>query len=351
MYDVVFYVAYPYYFPHFLPISKECKKNNLKVKYILSNNQNNKLMKKISIEEKLDYDFGEEKLFLINTKVIIFANVFSESLKLKAKKIFLCHGTGTKQCGFEMAFKIKDIVIVEGEYRYNKFLKLYPEYKNKLKKVGYSKLDPIVNITEESKNKLYEQYNLNKEKKTILYAPTFFPSSIEKMSDNFPNDFKEFNIIVKPHYISLERKRYKAQQRKFKKWEKFENCKIMDVNEYSLIPFLTIADLMISDESAAIFEFSSLNKPVIINKFLKLRWSYYLNPKKLFKRMDKDIDEYRDIGPNPKSYSEMVKNVYEEIKNNKNYEQKRLEKSIDICGIIDGKVSLRIVNIIKDISE
>ncbi|MCI0500695.1 MAG: CDP-glycerol glycerophosphotransferase family protein [Epsilonproteobacteria bacterium] len=347
--DVVFYVAYPYYFPHFLPISKELEKQNFRVKYVLSDTQNSEVMEKIAKDEGLDFVFGEENLYTIDTKVIVFANVFEKSEELKAKTIFLCHGTGTKQCGFETALQINDIVIVEGEYRYNQFSKLYPKFAHKLKKVGYSKLDSVVNISGNDKETLFRKYNLDSTKKTILYAPTFFPSSIEKMSDSFPADFSECNIIVKPHYISLERSRYKNQQKKFAKWAKYPNCQIMPVNEYNLVPFLSIADVMISDESAAIFEFASLNKPVIINRFLKLRWTYYLNPKKLLKRRDKDVDGYRSIGENPKSYKEMVVAVKEELQNPSKYEEERLQKAVDICGIIDGKVSSRIVEVVKEL--
>lgn len=347
--DVVFYVAYPYYFPHFLPISKELEKQNYQVKYVLSDTQNSVVMEKIAQDEKLDFIFGEEHLLTLDTKVVIFGNVYEKAEELEAKTIFLCHGTGTKQCGFETALKINDIVIVEGEYRYNQFSSLYPEYKNKLRKVGYSKLDAVINISNEDKIELFKKYNLNRDKKTILYAPTFFPSSIEKMADSFPADFSECNIIVKPHYISLERTRYKNQQKKFAKWAKYTNCQIMPVSEYNLVPFLAICDVMISDESSAIFEFTSLNKPVIINRFLKLRWTYYLNPKKILKRMDKDIDGYRNIGENPKSYKEMVVAVKNELQNPSKFEQERVKKSVDICGNIDGKVSFRIVEVVKEL--
>ncbi len=349
--NIYFYVAYPYYFPHFLPISNELELNNHKVTYILSDKQNTQNMEDIAKENNLNYELGSDKLLTIKADVAIFANVFDKVDMIDAKTIFLCHGTGTKQCGFERALKVFDIVLVEGEYRFKQFSRLYPESKEKLRQVGYSKLDPIVNITEDEKFKLYDKYNLDRTKKTILYAPTFFPSSIEKMSDKFPDDFKNYNIIVKPHYLSWERKRYKKQRVKFTKWEKYQNCSIMGVDEYSLIPFLIIADVMISDESAAIFEFASLNKPVIINKFLKLRWSYYLNPKKIFKRMDTDIDEYRKIGENPNSYKDMIVSVNQELSNPNKYENERLAKAIDICGSIDGNVLNRIIQIIKELCE
>jgi CDP-glycerol glycerophosphotransferase (TagB/SpsB family) len=166
------------------------------------------------------------------------------------------------------------------------------------------------------------------------------------MSDTFPNDFEEFNIIVKPHYLSFHRSRYKNQIKKFDKWSKYSNCVVVDPSEYSLVPFLTLADIMISDESSAIFEFTALNKPVILNKFLKLRWSYYLNPKKLLKRMDSGIDMYRAIGDNAKNYKQMVEMVKDNIQNKNKYEKIRLEYTNAICGIVDGNVSKRIYDII-----
>lgn len=348
-YDIVFYAAYPYYFPHFLPISKELISQKYNVLYILSDKQNSKLMQKIAEDENLNYEFGEEKLFEIDTKIIFFANAFSRANELKAKTIFLCHGTGTKQCGFDLAFEVNDIILVEGNYRFNKFSKMFSDKLDKLKKVGYSKLDSIANIDKNQKQEILNKYNLDINKKTILYAPTFFPSSIEKMSDSFPDDFKEYNIIVKPHYISLERKRYKNQQKKFKKWSQFSNCRIMGVEEYNLVPFLGLADVMISDESAAIFEFASLNKPVVINRFLKLRWSYYLNPKKLLKRMDKGIDEYRKIGFNPTTYKQMILDVKHELNDTKKFEIQRLKMAKEICGDVDAQVSKRIVEVVREL--
>jgi len=273
-----------------------------------------------------------------------------EADELKATTIFLEHGIGTKSIGFYHIVEYIDIYLVEGSYKYDRLKELYPKHESKLEKVGFSKFDPIANLDDKTKEALYKRNNLDKNRKTILYAPTFFPSSIEKMSDKFADDFKEYNIIVKPHYLSLERKRYNKQQKKFAKWATYENCTIMPVKEYNLVPFLILADVMISDESAAIFEFASLNKPVVINRFLKLRLSYYLSPKKLLKRMDKGIDEYRKIGENPTTYQEMVKVVHQELQDGKKFEAQRKSMAKDICGITDGKVSQRIVDIIKDLS-
>ena len=348
-YDVIFYVAYPYYFPHFLPIEVVLKKEGLSVHFVLSNEQNTDLMLQIAKKNSLDYTLGKDALKILDAKVIFFANVPDVNLQIKAKKVFLCHGTGTKQCGFENALERCDIVFVEGTYRYEYYTKMFSQYKNKIKKVGYSKLDPLFDIQDIQVTKLKEKYNLDSSKKTILYAPTFFPSSIEKMDDNFPKDFKEYNILVKPHYLSWERKRYAKQRKKFEAWSKYDNCHIYMSKEYDLVPFLMMADVMISDESSAIFEFASLNKPVIINRFLKLRWSYYLNPKKLFNRMDKNMNRYRVLGENPTSYKEMLYVTKKALADNSAFEEARLSLAKDVCGKLDGKASLRIVEVVKDL--
>ncbi len=349
MYDAVFYVAYPYYFPHFLPISQELKRRGKKCLYLLSDKQNSVLMEKIAKEEELAYEFGEEKIFEVETKVVFFANPFSEAGQLKAKTVFLCHGTGTKKCGFKTAFSVNDFVLVEGDYRFKKFRAKFPEKKEKMHKVGYSKLDAAVNFSEDEKRAFFEQLGLDTKKKTILYAPTYYPSSIEKMSNTFPKDFANYNIVVKPHYLSLERKRYKKQQQKFAKWAKFSNCVVADASHYNLVPFMAIADVMISDESAAIFEFTALNKPVVINRFLKLRLSYLLNPKKLLSRMDSGMDQYRSIGKNAASYKEMLRCVNEELEDHSEYEAVRLEYAKEICGEVDGRVSQRIADLVEKI--
>jgi len=347
-FKIIFYVEYPYYFPHFLPIGEVLEKRGHHVTYVLSNEQNSKLMLEIAKKNQLNYLLGREYLFSLESDFIFFANIFKEREKIQAKSIFMDHGVGTKACDYQRALELNDLVLVEGEYRFRTLNQNYSHHKDKIKKVGFSKLDAVVNFSKEEQEIYILKYNLDTNRPTILYAPTFFPSSIEKMSPTFPDDFKDCNIIVKPHYLTLHRNRYKRQQALLKKWLKYDNCSVCDASEYSLVPFLKLCDIMISDESSAIFEFTALNKPVILNRFLKLRWSYYLNPKKLLKRLDKGIDTYRKIGDNANSYVEMVQMVYDNLKNPSKYQQIREEFTIEICGKVDGKASERIVDVIEE---
>ena len=61
--------------------------------------------------------------------------------------------------------------------------------------VGFCKLDPIING--ETTGFDLNQLGLKTEKKTLIYAPTFYPSSIERFPKNFPEDFSKYNILIK----------------------------------------------------------------------------------------------------------------------------------------------------------
>jgi len=305
-------------------------------------------MQLIAKENRLKYFFGEEILFDKIADVIFFAGPYKKAKELEAITIFLEHGIGTKSTTFFSSIEYFNIYIAEGIQKYNRMKKLYPQYENKLALVGFSKFDEIVNFSKQEKDVLFQKYGLDNKKKTILYAPTFFPSSIEKMADDFPNEFKEYNIWIKPHYLTYERKKYKNHLRKFYIWQTYENCSILPLSEYNLLPFLATSDVMISDESSAMFEFASLNKPVVSNQYFKLRWSYYLMPWKLAKRIDQSKAQYRTMMDTASSYEETLKYTREALKNPAKLEDKRLEFSKDICGEIDGRVSERIYKVVKE---
>ncbi|GIQ98192.1 MAG: hypothetical protein CM15mP4_0290 [Candidatus Neomarinimicrobiota bacterium] len=52
-------------------------------------------------------------------------------------------------------------------------------------------------IKKSKRYKRFLEHRLNK--KNILFAPTFYPSSIEKFGIHFGELTKNFNVILKPH--------------------------------------------------------------------------------------------------------------------------------------------------------
>jgi CDP-glycerol glycerophosphotransferase (TagB/SpsB family) len=218
---------------------------------------------------------------------------------------------------------------------------MYPN--NKFIDVGFSKLDPIFNS--ETCGLDLDSLKLDPSKKTIIYAPTFYPSSLERFPKNFPEDFQEFNLIIKPHYFSLSKEKYKNQRKLLEHWKKYTNVYLAKVDDYSLVPFMAIADLLISDTSSAIIEFAALDKPVIWCNFLKLRWTYRgIFSYRFKKRMDKDYQEYSKVAVRSDSYKMLKDNVSKQILNPKVLSEQRLHYAEKMAGTLDGKASKRIVD-------
>ena len=350
----VFYTEQIYYLPQFIPVAEELKKRKLEYLFIIKEsgkrdifNQNEDIIR-ICEKEDIPYQIGTSNLEDKDIQYLISGNTIPSVDISYKKSVLIAHGIGTKTGNFSEDKNLYDIRFVEGEFRLNKLNELYPESSTLLDNVGFSKLDTVLAYTDKDILDLKEQYGLNPQKKTILYAPTFYPSSIEKMSDKFPEEFSEYNIIVKAHHYTYLRKRYKGQRKKLNKWKKYSNVYFAEFEDYNISPFYAISDILISDESSVVFEFAALDKPVILNRFIKLRLSYRLFGKyKLKKRMESSMDQFRNIGENVNKYKHLKKVVDTEIQNPEKHKIRRTECTHQIIGPVDGKVSIRMVDILE----
>lgn len=114
---------------------------------------------------------------------------------------------------------------------------------------GMPKMDYIFENKKVIKNKILNQYKFLKEKKNVLYAPTFRAKEENKFDDLVKNfDYKNFNLIVKLH----------------PKCPKIDNDKILTCDDFSSLELLTIADYLITDYSAISIEAAVLNIPIIL---------------------------------------------------------------------------------------
>ena len=352
-YFAIFFAHYLYYLPQYIPVAKELKKRGLPFLFVIDQGKKRDIFQqddfiiefcKNNTIDFLFYDKAQE--LNISCDFLICGSGTPEEINLEYKKTtLLVHGIGTKVGCFEEKQNRYDIRFIEGEFRKQKLKELYPNAGNIVVNAGFAKLDTAFNMTNNDKVDFIKKLNLDPSKKTILYAPTFYPSSIEKMSKEFPNDFSNFNIVIKPHFFSFLRKKYAKQRVLLEKWKQYKNVYVANFSDLDLSPFMATADLMISDESSAMFEFISLNKPLIINRFLKLRLSYRLWGKRKYnKRIDQEIAKFKDVGTNIYKYKYLKEAVLKEMENPKIMESKRLECTKMIVGPTDGKVSERIVD-------
>lgn len=202
-------------------------------------------------------------------------------------------------------------------------------YSGKFNETGYPRIDLTLNITEEEKKSLKDTLNINNDKKTILYAPTWRGTlgSPEAESEQLINEIKklkelDINLIFRGHYF-VENAIYEGSLND-----------IVVPEEINTNELLSIVDLLITDYSSIAFDFMVTDKPII----------YYLY----------DIDSYkkeRGLYFNEKSLpGEYASNSIEliELANNaiktdclhSNYKQAKET----FTPHEDGKVSSRVVN-------
>jgi len=354
-YHTIFLVHHLYYIPQFIPVAKELKRRNKEILFLLlglDSPDKNQIAYSFCKENDFNPCFYDKNAPVFNCDFLINGAHAFPLIDINYKyTASIIHGIGTKAGYYTEEQNKHDIRFVEGEQRVKMIQELFPESKCQLFNVGFAKLDEAFSQDNAGKTEMLRSIELNPDKKTILYAPTFYPSSIENMPLNFPENFKDYNIIVKPHFFSFEKKKYNHQVKKFGEWQKFPNVYLAEADKFNLVPFMAVADIMLSDESSAIFEFAALNKPVILNQNVKYRLTYRIFKSKVKKRMDDSMNPFKAVAKTIHKYSELKQAISFELENPQNRENERKKISQQIVGTTDGQVSIRIVNILDNFSK
>jgi len=351
--QLVFDVLHLYYLPQYLPVYEELlKKSNNHATFVFYHGVHDLVIKKIIKQHSLKYKWVDNEQqardFYIETTPdwVFFANAFPylNELHKVCKSVQLGHGIGPKASYYSKSDTPTTVRFVEGQYRTQRLQSMYPN--DTFVDVGFCKLDPIINGT--CQNLKLDDIGLDSSKKTLLYAPTFYPSSIECFAKDWPTEFSDYNILIKPHYFSVSKDKYKKQRKLLELWSTFDNVYLAKVEDHSLVPFMAIADLLISDASSALFEFAALNKPVVWCDFLKLRWSYRGIFSYRFKqRMDQDFGEYAQIAVHAKKYNKLKKTIIEQLDNPQSLQDIRLNFASKLAGTLDGNASKRIIDYLQ----
>ena len=261
--------------------------------------------------------------------------------------IMIYHGIGVKPSYWRDNNKRLDVRFVEGQYRIDQLRKHGVD--TDLVLTGYIKLDSLFNENSNYYKEKEELLGLDESKKTILYAPTFYPSSLEKLGLSLGDITSGYNLIIKPHMwtyyldsfggISLKGQRKLI----FKLIDQFDHIRLLEPAEYNVTPYYKISDLLLTDASSTIYEMIALSKPVVVNRFYHLKLSHRIFQKRLYKRrldkeMNDEVEKFCFLADNVKQLPLAIENALNQ--NNKNtalikeYQKKMLYK-------LDGSASMR----------
>lgn len=215
--------------------------------------------------------------------------------------------------------------IISGSKAMTKYFSKAFNYDEKyFKNYGLPRMDYLLHNEKKLKNEIYKEYPYLKNKKVILYAPTFRTTN-DDQTDELINsiDLDKYNLIIKAH----------ARQ------ELKHNKKVHTCDKYSALDLITVCDYIITDYSGIAIEAAILDKKTLY---------YVFDYEKYKKNNGLNIDLYKEM---PGCVFSDAKDISKFIEKDK-YDMKVLydykNRYIDVQ---DGTSTRKIVDLINDCME
>lgn len=74
------------------------------------------------------------------------------------------------------------------------------------------------------------------------------------MPEDWPEAFPDCDILLKPHFFSMTMPAYRRQRARLEAWAaRYDHVSLAGAADYSLLPYMARADLLISEASSALF--------------------------------------------------------------------------------------------------
>jgi CDP-glycerol glycerophosphotransferase len=176
--------------------------------------------------------------------------------------------------------KMIDLMICGSDFSYDTYRRAFL-YNGRIEKIGTPRCDILFNkdFGNQIREKLINAYGIDKNKKIILYAPTFRDNSnnnewMIQLEDLYSKIGNEYNILVRLH-PNMKKNPFK------------ESKSIIDVTDYPDMQELICAiDMLITDYSGCSFDMLIANKPCILyipdlDEYLKKERELYFDIKSL----------------------------------------------------------------------
>ena len=243
---------------------------------------------------------------------------------------------------------VRYLRFVEGQYRIDMFGKMGLSDNIELHVVGTPKLDAYFS-GKYSNREFLENLGLDPEKRTVLYAPSYKPTSIFDLGREITSKAltDKYNVIIKLHPYSWAGKYASHKQHKYIQKCVKSNPKVVLVpkSDHNIVPYLFAADTLISDASGVINEFLVLEKcGVIFDKgFSEI--SHSDGEPVLVENLQ---DWLKDIFLYISSPGELEKAIEQAINPDAERKSKLLEKKNYLCNMTDGKAVKRIKTILEE---
>jgi len=319
-------------------ISDEINKSNENIKevYLILKYKNTILDKLRYVVEiiKQVYHIKTSNVVIIDGNNFVVSNINKKNTKI----VQIWHACGAiKKFGedFERKYKIKnyDYIITSSSKSKSIMASAFGVDEDQVIPLGYPKTDKLFDkkIMRKYKLEMYKKYPFLKGKKIVLYAPTFRGEGIYDKKF-LKVDIDKISKSIGDDYVFL----YKFHPVIDNKLDcKVENVK--DVSDESLYKLFSVADMLVSDFSAIIYDFSILEKPILL----------YTPDLDEYKEKRGLYVDYEEFAPGKITYNEdeLIKSIQQE-----NFNIQKVKKiKNEFFDFLDGKSSVRIAKFIREL--
>lgn len=231
--------------------------------------------KYVYIDKKIKVDTLKYFKIAISARVWITNSTVERGLNFKGKNtlyIDTWHGTPIKKMGSDIksdnkAFKLRgnwsvDVMTSQSDYEADIFSRVFNIDRNKFLLCGLPRNDELVNYDTQKKEYLRHKLNIDKNKKIILYMPTFreFKKNINQECELIPPiSLEKWKKKLSNEYVLLFRAHYEVS----KTMNIVNDNFVKDVTNYPVLnELMIVSDILISDYSSVYFDYSVMNKPM-----------------------------------------------------------------------------------------
>ena len=202
----------------------------------------------------------------------------------KTKYIQTWHGTPLKKLGLDMDYidmsGNKDISQYHDEFKKNtsqwEYLISQNSYSSEIFKrafafdgemleIGYPRNDILINKNnKESIDSIKTRFNIPKDKKIILYAPTWRDNQYyQKGEYKFATemDFDEMKESLSDDYVLIVKYHYLVKDKI--DWKKYDGFVIECDAEWDIQELYLVSDILITDYSSVMFDYALLRRPIL----------------------------------------------------------------------------------------
>ena len=242
--------------------------------------------------EKIRTDTPEYFLTAMKAKVWITNSSFERGLHFKNRNTFYFntwHGTPIKKMGKdiennqsfdELGKNSTDIMTAQSDLEIDVFSRMFSIPKEHFLKCGLPRNDILFSYNEAERKEYREKLGVRDDQKLILYCPTF--REFEKDENNRvtlkpPIHLEKWKEELGDQYVLLFRTHYEVA----KAMDIRDDGFVRNMTDYpSLNELMTASDLLISDYSSVLIDYSIMDKPMFhftydYDKYDSLRGMYF----------------------------------------------------------------------------